>query len=309
MDIEYLRDFLAVVDEGGFRRAASRRGVAQSTLSKHISAVERELGGQLLDRGMSRIELTPLGEMAEKEARMVLFSYDKLVKDSRAMSRRIMSTLRVGVFKGYRPTDDLMAMAQEELREQMSSLVIEDVDIAGASALDKVLSGELDAAIMYLPHNLDEALWRATHLYEEPLAALIPHSHRLFGRETIEPADLDGETLAVPGGPAASDAKDTICALLEAAGCSCDYTELVSRNTQRYIMMQNIDRIRVNGAGTFRSSPLTTQKHDYTLRNIDGLHLVEALVTRASDKRPAIAELQQLLGRIVAQTDLTLYWA
>lgn len=53
--------FAAVVEEGGFSDAARKMGVAKSTVSKHISALETRLGTRLLSRSTRRVSPTEIG--------------------------------------------------------------------------------------------------------------------------------------------------------------------------------------------------------------------------------------------------------
>jgi DNA-binding transcriptional LysR family regulator len=62
MDLIWLEDFLAVVEEGGFSRAAYRRHVTQPALSRRIKALEDWLGAPLFERKSHTLTLTPAGE-------------------------------------------------------------------------------------------------------------------------------------------------------------------------------------------------------------------------------------------------------
>src|SRR6185369_7325729 len=53
--------FLAVVDHGGFGRAASVLRIAQPTLSQSVKGLERELGAELFHRAAPGVVLTAAG--------------------------------------------------------------------------------------------------------------------------------------------------------------------------------------------------------------------------------------------------------
>ena len=50
MNLRQLEYFVAIVEDGSFTSAAERLLVSQPSLSQQINALERELGGLLLER-------------------------------------------------------------------------------------------------------------------------------------------------------------------------------------------------------------------------------------------------------------------
>ena len=62
MEIRHLQTFKAIVEAGGFAKAANQLGYAQSTITSHIQALEIELEGPLFDRLGKAIALTELGK-------------------------------------------------------------------------------------------------------------------------------------------------------------------------------------------------------------------------------------------------------
>jgi LysR family carnitine catabolism transcriptional activator len=72
MELRQLRYVLAVVDHGGFTRAAAAEHIAQPSLSQAIHNLERELGVELFHRLGRRVTLTPAGEALIGPARQVL---------------------------------------------------------------------------------------------------------------------------------------------------------------------------------------------------------------------------------------------
>lgn len=72
MDLRQLRYFSRVAESGSFREAAARANVAQSALSRHIRALEDELGVLLMERHARGIGLTPDGERLKTRADAIL---------------------------------------------------------------------------------------------------------------------------------------------------------------------------------------------------------------------------------------------
>jgi DNA-binding transcriptional LysR family regulator len=60
---DLLRTLVAVVDLRSFTKAAARLGVTQPAVSSQIKRLQCLLGGELLDRSVQGISLTPHGEM------------------------------------------------------------------------------------------------------------------------------------------------------------------------------------------------------------------------------------------------------
>jgi LysR family transcriptional regulator, hypochlorite-specific transcription factor HypT len=61
MDLNWLEDFLAIAEDGGFSRAAERRHVTQPALSRRIKALEEWLGTPLFERSSHTLTLTAAG--------------------------------------------------------------------------------------------------------------------------------------------------------------------------------------------------------------------------------------------------------
>src|SRR6478735_6321204 len=64
---------VAVVEEGSFAAAADRFGIAQPSVSAHIMAIEKEIGGQVFIRRRGRKPLlTEIGRSVLQHARELL---------------------------------------------------------------------------------------------------------------------------------------------------------------------------------------------------------------------------------------------
>lgn len=93
-DLDLLRTFVAVVDNGGFTRAGERIGRTQSTVSLQIKKLEEALGRPVFDRSGRDLRLTPDGEVLLIYARQILHLADEGL--SRILEPDIEGTVRLG---------------------------------------------------------------------------------------------------------------------------------------------------------------------------------------------------------------------
>jgi DNA-binding transcriptional LysR family regulator len=84
VNLQQLRYFLTIADEGSFTRAAERLLVAQPSLSQQIKSLERELGGQLLERIPKGVRLTAAGKAFMPEARAAVAHAERARRDARS---------------------------------------------------------------------------------------------------------------------------------------------------------------------------------------------------------------------------------
>jgi DNA-binding transcriptional LysR family regulator len=95
LDFELLRAFVAAADCGGFRRAAERLNLTQSTVSQQIKRLELETERPLFRRTTRSVALTDDGEMLLGEARPLL-QLEEAAR-LRLAAPRLSGTVRLGV--------------------------------------------------------------------------------------------------------------------------------------------------------------------------------------------------------------------
>ena len=79
MDLQHLRNFLVVVEQGSISHAAALIGISQPALTRQIQALQKEFDAPLFDRTRHGVVLTAMGETLAFEARRILAS----VRDAR----------------------------------------------------------------------------------------------------------------------------------------------------------------------------------------------------------------------------------
>ena len=76
---ELLRTFIAVVDMRSFTKAAQVLGVTQPAVSAQIKRLQQLLGGDLMDKSVPGVLLTPVGELVLGHARRMLAINDQIL--------------------------------------------------------------------------------------------------------------------------------------------------------------------------------------------------------------------------------------
>lgn len=72
MNTGWLREFVVLADTCSYSEAAERLFMGQSSLSKHIKALEQELGVELFERTSRRVKLSAEGEQLLADARRLV---------------------------------------------------------------------------------------------------------------------------------------------------------------------------------------------------------------------------------------------
>jgi DNA-binding transcriptional LysR family regulator len=82
IELRHLATLAAIADEQTFGRAAARLGYTQSTVSQHIAALERAVGGAVFDRprGPKPVRITPLGSVVLSHGRDLLADARRLAE-------------------------------------------------------------------------------------------------------------------------------------------------------------------------------------------------------------------------------------
>lgn len=94
LELELLRTFVAVVDGGGFTRAAERLHRTQSTVSQQLKRLEARLDAALLERNTRRVTLTERGELLLGYARRLLALNDEAL--AALAETRLQGRVRLG---------------------------------------------------------------------------------------------------------------------------------------------------------------------------------------------------------------------
>lgn len=150
MNLRTLRYFVTLVREGHFARAAEQCGITQPTLSAALSALEAEVGKQLVVRDRRYVGLTAEGEAVLPWARQMLAAHDGMAHAVEAVDGTIRGEFRLGAIPAATPAVGPFAgallKANPGLSLSVRSLTSREIE-RGLGAF------ELDAGLTYLDHE------------------------------------------------------------------------------------------------------------------------------------------------------------
>ncbi len=190
MELRHLRYFIAVAEAGSMKLAAeSRLHTAQPSLSRQMRDLEHEVGAALFARSVRGVELTAAGRAFLDHARLSLTQAEAAVEAARRAARPAKPTFAVGFLTGQEAA--WLTRATRILSDELPNIEIRVSSGFSVTLAEDLKQGRVDIA--FLRHEPDPDLAFKLVL-QEPLVAILPRTHRLAARKTLDPLDLAGET-------------------------------------------------------------------------------------------------------------------
>jgi DNA-binding transcriptional LysR family regulator len=191
VNLDLLRSFFAIVAQGSLNKAAERQHVSQSTLTRQMQALEREIGGALLERGPSGVALTATGHALAERMEPALAEFDRALAEVRRRARGQSAELRVGYLMSA--VTDYLHPALAELRRAHPEVKVTLRDLSPGEQIAALRRGELDLALIGSAGRLLDKEFYVRKLAVLPIFVALPAPHALAGRASLGVADLRGE--------------------------------------------------------------------------------------------------------------------
>lgn len=188
MNLKHLTTFITVARCGSFSKAASQLHTVQSAVSRHINALEEELGIALLERTTRHVELTPAGEVFLQHLQDINARLEQARQDAIRIAKGQQGTLRIGylssacahflpetlrLFKQQYPAIDI-AIYEMTAAQQMHAFEEKLLDIGFSRPMD---AGQK----LFLEHQ---------HLIDDSIYAVVNNTHRLASSPHVTLAKL-----------------------------------------------------------------------------------------------------------------------
>lgn len=147
VDLRQLHHFVAIAEHGSISSAAVALGIAQPSLSEHLSRLEKRLGMQLLMRGTRGIQLTEAGAALAQSGREILQKMDLAVMDIRQLGGAPKGIVSVG----FPPSLSMLLTVPlvETVQLELPGVKLQLSEAMSGDLLEWVGSGRLDFGYVY----------------------------------------------------------------------------------------------------------------------------------------------------------------
>jgi DNA-binding transcriptional LysR family regulator len=189
MNMEQLRFFIEVAESGSFSEAAVRLFTTQSSVSKHIQALEKELHVSLFDRSKRKIVLTKAGEIALKDSKRILSLERHLLSSIEEYTHQVNQELKIAsipVMAQYDITGLIAGFSNAHPEIHLSIQEIEGIEIA-----KRLKKQEFDFAFMRTDH-LDHS-FESVPIFRDRMAVVLPKEHPLANQSQVSLEQLSKE--------------------------------------------------------------------------------------------------------------------
>ncbi|WP_149562473.1 LysR family transcriptional regulator [Streptomyces cacaoi] len=187
MSLRQMEYLVTVVEEASFTRAAEALHVTQSALSHQIKALERDVGGPLLERLPRGVRLTPMGRAFLPDAELAVRSARQARRAARAAAGAEGGELEIATVHGLAVGPLVAPVA--EMRGRHPEVLLRLHEYATEDELrERMARGIADLAVGYRWDDWDGPVWR---IGEEEVVLVVPDGDPLCGADADGPVPLE----------------------------------------------------------------------------------------------------------------------
>jgi LysR family transcriptional activator of glutamate synthase operon len=189
MEIRQVKYFLSIVDTGSFSAAADDHYISQSSLSKMIISLEKELAVSLFDRSKRKVILTEAGEAFLQHARTLVADHNAMLVelDGYKSAADIFSIGAIPVLTQYS-----IAALIAQFKDKHPHLPFNLEEIDGLNILPALDEHRFD--LVFTRHNyLDHEQYESLEICQDKLLLVVSKKNRHANRSSISLNELSGE--------------------------------------------------------------------------------------------------------------------
>ncbi|MFC5373858.1 LysR family transcriptional regulator [Brevundimonas faecalis] len=206
LDLRYLKYAVYVAEAGSFRRAADRLSISQSTVSRRVQMLERQLGCSLFERTRSGAGLTPEGERFLQQAAVGARYLREAATEIRSTRKQMTGIVRFGMLEAFPagPIIDLLG----DFRHQYPTIELKLEEGTSEENTARVKHRLLDAAISL--RTTTNRHFQVRRFCDPSLFVALSPRHEFASRSHLNWGDICDEVFLVRSDGAGRELSDLL---------------------------------------------------------------------------------------------------
>jgi DNA-binding transcriptional LysR family regulator len=180
-DMDGLRGFVAVVEQGSFHAAADALHLSQPALTRRIQKLEAALGAQLIERDTRQLRLSGVGREFFFKTKRLLDELDAAVLGIRELADRASGEVTIAAV----PTATYYFLPKviEEFNAQYPRIRVRILDLSANDVLEAVKRGQAEFGLNLL--GAQEPDLEFEPLLQEPFLCVCRNDHPLAALDQV----------------------------------------------------------------------------------------------------------------------------
>lgn len=188
MEVEYVKEFLVLSSVLNYERSADILYISQSSLFKHIKALEADLGVTLFERNGKKISLSPAGKR--------FISYARQLENIDGQLRRALTKGNEGMLGNVRLYMELanIKLIMDFNRSHPEYKIDASYGQEGKDGCKLLAMDEVDVGILESPERLNDE-FEILPFESRPLCVMVYEGHPFENRKLLELSELNEEEI------------------------------------------------------------------------------------------------------------------
>jgi len=280
LNLNLLKTFITVVEQGTLSAAAEKLGLSQPTVTLHVHNLEDSLAVKLLERRGKRVELTQEGEIVIRKARELLAFCDNLEGEVFEELHRTKRKIRVGA--GPMMTDHVLPHIVARFQKAHPGIDVLIEPNETSSIIKGVLDHTYDVGFVGFPlrgEQLELLEW-----IEDELVLIVPTNHPFAIHESVQIVELTQQNfiwhksasgirmfvqnelslrgLNLPTETGTRGVASSTMSLLSSVSAGLGVAVVPRYSAQNAIDMGMVKFVRIEGVSLIRKLYIAIPKHD-----------------------------------------------
>ena len=185
METEHIKEFLVMAEKLNYTAAGNELFISQSSLFKHVRAMEEELGFSLFEKSGKKVVMTDYGKMFVHHAKKILNEIEEYRTEVENFKEAQANIL--GIVDGYPNSEMYFAFKKAYPQYMLNPMVV--------SPADEII--DCDMEVLVLKGNLPdfEEQFDYVELTTDSVAAIVPNDHPQAKRSSIKVTELKNEEI------------------------------------------------------------------------------------------------------------------